>query len=136
MKGFYQPAGKLTACSLGNDGAFLANYVRKNALRVGLGIVSVVMGLTLLLFSIFAPLTSAFKRSLGYYSVALILFAVLQMQEEMQLTVLFGHYHVWHLFTYPVMVLLPFLLIMTINAQLDQALNERKSELYAAAKQD
>lgn len=50
MKGFYQPAGKLTACSLGNDGAFLANYVRKNALRVGLGIVSVVMGLTLLLF--------------------------------------------------------------------------------------
>lgn len=68
---------------------FLANYVRKNALRVGLGIVSVVMGLTLLLFSIFAPLTSAFKRSLGYYSVASILFAVLQMQEEMQLTVLF-----------------------------------------------
>lgn len=107
-----------------------------NALRVGLGIVSVVMGLTLLLFSIFAPLTSAFKRSLGYYSVASILFAVLQMQEEMQLTVLFGHYHVWCLFTYPVMVLLPFLLIMTINAQLEQALNERKSELYAAAKQD
>ncbi|MCD5533713.1 hypothetical protein [Lactobacillus delbrueckii] len=69
MKGFYQPAGKLTACSLGNDGAFLANYV-------------------------------------------------------------------WCLFTYPVMVLLPFLLTMTINAQLDQALNERKSELYAAAKQD
>lgn len=136
MNGFYQLAGKLTACSLGNDGAFLANYVRKNALRVGLGIVSVVIGLTLLLFSIFAPLTSAFKRSLGYYSVALILFAVLQMQEEMQLTVLFGHYHVWRLFTYPVMVLLPFLLIMTINAQLDQALNERKSELYAAAKQD
>lgn len=136
MKGFYQPAGKLTACSLGNDGAFLANYVRKNALRVGLGIVSVVMGLTLLLFCIFAPLTSAFKRSLGYYSVASILFAVLQMQEEMQLTVLFGHYHVWCLFTYPVMVLLPFLLTMTINAQLEQALNERKSELYAAAKQD
>ncbi|WP_260264768.1 hypothetical protein [Lactobacillus delbrueckii] len=49
---------------------------------------------------------------------------------------LFGHYHVWRLFTYPVMVLLPFLLIMTINAQLDQALNERKSELYAAAKKD
>lgn len=47
-----------------------------------------------------------------------------------------GDYHVWRLFTYPVMVLLPFLLIMTINAQLDQALNERKSELYAAAKQD
>ena len=41
------------------------------------------------------------------------------MQEEMQLTVLFGHYYVWRLFTYPVMVLLPFLLIMTINAQLD-----------------
>ena len=76
------PAG-WQACSLGNDGAVLANYVRKNALRVGLGIVSVVIGLTLLLFSIFAPLTSAFKRSLGYYSVALILFAVLQMQEEM-----------------------------------------------------
>lgn len=73
-------------------------------------------GQPLLLFSIFAPLTSAFKRSLGYYSVASILFAVLQMQEEMQLTVLFGHYHVWRLFTYPVMVLLPFLLIMTINA--------------------
>jgi hypothetical protein len=66
-----------------------------------------------------APLTSAFKRSLGYYSVASILFTVLQMQEEMQLTVLFGHYHVWRLFTYPVMVLLPFLLIMTINAQLE-----------------
>lgn len=97
---------------------------------------SLIMGLTLLLSSIFAPLTSAFKRSLGYYSVVSILFAVLQMQEEMQLTVLFGHYYVWRLFTYPVMVLLPFLLIMTINAQLDQALNERKSELYAAAKQD
>ena len=76
---------------------------------------SLIMGLTLLLSSIFAPLTSAFKRSLGYYSVASILFAVLQMQEERQLTVLFGHYHVWRL-TYPVMVLLPFLLIMTINA--------------------
>lgn len=119
LKGFYQPAGKLTACSLGNDGAFLANYVRKNALQVGLGIISVVLGLTLLLFSIFAPLTSAFKHSLGYYSVASVLFAILQMQEEMQLTVLFGHYHVWRLFTYPVMMLLPFLLIMAINAQLE-----------------
>ena len=28
LKGFYQPIGKISACSLGNDGAFLANYVR------------------------------------------------------------------------------------------------------------
>lgn len=119
LKGFYQPIGKITSCSLGNDGAFLANYVRKNALRVGLGIISAVLGLTLLLFAFFAPLESKFKRSLIYYSIATILFSIMQMQEEMQLTVLFGHYHIWRLFTYPVMLLLPFLLIMAINEQLE-----------------
>ncbi|MGM9905390.1 EAL domain-containing protein [Lactobacillus sp.] len=119
LKGFYQPVGKLTACSLGNDGAFLANYVRKNALRVAMGIISAVLGLTLLLFAFFAPLESKFKRSLIYYSIATILFSVMQMQEEMQLTVLFGQYHVWRLFTYPVMILMPYLLIMAINEQLE-----------------
>lgn len=119
LKGFYQPIGKITSCILGNDGAFLANYVRKNALRVGLGIISAVLGLTLLLFAFFAPLESKFKRSLIYYSIATILFSIMQMQEEMQLTVLFGHYHIWRLFTYPVMLLLPFLLIMAINEQLE-----------------
>ncbi|WP_244661449.1 EAL domain-containing protein, partial [Lactobacillus nasalidis] len=119
LTGFYQPLGKISNCSLGNDGAFLARYFKKNVLRLTLGIISAVLGVTMLLFAIFAPLGSKFKRSLIYYSIATILFAILQMQAEMQLTVLLGHYHIWRLFTYPVLILLPYLLVMMVNEQLE-----------------
>lgn len=131
MKGFYQPAGKLTACSL-----LSGQLCQKECPPGRAGHRFCRHGLDPAAFFHLRAFDQRVQAQPGLLLSGLDFFAVLQMQEEMQLTVLFGHYHVWRLFTYPVMVLLPFLLIMTINAQLDQALNERKSELYAAAKQD
>lgn len=93
LTGFYQSKGSIMYCSLGNDGAFLASYIKQNAPLVSLGLISSIPGITMLLFVFFAPLSSKFKRSLVYYSIASTLFAILQMQEGLQLTVLFGHYH-------------------------------------------
>lgn len=119
LTGFYYGTGQISHASLGSEGAFYSHFIQKNANVILLAVIEVVLGITSIFFALFAPLDSRIKRSLAYYAISVVLCALLQIQSEMQLTAIFGNYRLWRLFTYPVLVALPYLLVTMINEQLE-----------------
>ncbi len=120
LSGIQQASGQIFNCRLGSSGRYLSDYLKNNTLLELLDVVIILLGLTTFILTLTAPLIDKMRSSLRYFAESSILFGLWQLQLEYVPAILYGHFRIWRLFNYPVLMVLPYLLIMVINAQLEQ----------------
>lgn len=106
---------------LGTGGAFISSVVKKYAVQLLIAAFIVFLGIAAVTYSVITPLFSKIKKSLRFYGTGSILLGLWQLTRGDAVSLIFGHYSLWRIFTYPVAILLPLIYIISVNSILNNS---------------
>ncbi len=118
IENIYSDSGSFQDISLGSSGAFVSAYFHRNVLSFVIGLIIIVIGVLFFVFSWFTVRERGLRLSLRGFSVAAVLFGLWALVQNRIPLILFGNPDLWRLFEYPVLMLIPYHVILAINGLL------------------